>query len=71
MEERERASSRLRTLHTSAERQAPCSLLQNSRLAACRLLPQQRRNPARREDLAYQALTVVAILLVLCSVWVF
>jgi len=25
----------------------------------------------RREDLAYQALTVAAILLILCSVWVF
>jgi len=25
----------------------------------------------KREDLAYQALTVVAILIVLCSVWVF
>jgi hypothetical protein len=25
----------------------------------------------KREDLAYQALTVAAILLILCSVWVF
>ena len=48
--------------------------MQSSPQSACPSLPPaaaEETQSRKRKDLAYQAVTVAAILLLLCSVWVF
>jgi hypothetical protein len=71
MQEQEQAPSRLRNL---AARRRKAGTMQSSPQSAPTCLSSAaaaETQTRKREDLAYQAVTVAAILLILCSVWVF
>jgi hypothetical protein len=71
MQEQEQVPTRLRNLAARRRKAGP---MQSSPQSAPTGLPSAaaaETQSRKREDLAYQAVTIAAILLILCSVWVF